>query len=134
MSKDDYVALLDSAFNEGTPFINMTEFYSYALIPQGDKYLEVSYDFEDKAIMDKTELSATDAYNHLCEEVEKAMCEEILDFMLVTWKEFKAGAAGSDAEKVKASIEELVNNHEKYSKNFPVVYNKDDLDKVKAKL
>jgi hypothetical protein len=135
MGKDEYVALLDGAFANGTPFINYTEFYSYALIPQGGgKWLEVSYDYEDHEIMDKKEIDDVEAYNRLCEEVEKAMCEEIEDFMLVHWKEFKGGLGEAAADNVVASIAELTSNPTKYSKDLPLVTGAGDLDKVKAKL
>jgi hypothetical protein len=135
MSKDEFVALIDQSFDNGTPFIDVLQFYSYALIPKGGgKWLEVSFDFEEKVIMENNEINDTTAFNRLCEEVEKAMSDETEDFMLVTWKEFKGKLSGSDGEKITAGIKELVSNAASYSKNLPIVLNKDDLAKVKSKL
>ncbi len=41
MSKEEYSIILQSAFDNGIPFINILEFYTYALIPLGDKWLVV---------------------------------------------------------------------------------------------
>jgi hypothetical protein len=134
MSKEEYIAILDSSFANGTPFINYTEFYSYALIPQADgKWLEISYDFEEKSV-DKRELVGSKALMNLWEEIEKGLSEAIDDFQLFKWKEYKKTIPGSDDDKVKGSIKELTANGAAYSKNLPVVSKKEDLDKVKAKL
>ena len=134
MSKDEYSAILDKSFDEGTPFINYTEYYSYALIPKGGKWLEVSYDFEEHEIMENNELSETDAYLKLCEEIEKAMSEELEIFYLNKWKDFKGKLEGSEGEMLKALIAEITTNPTTYSDTLPVVLNKDDLSKVKEKL
>jgi len=134
MTKEEYSELLNHAFDEGTPFINITEYYSFALIPKGGKWLELAYDFEEKNLDEKNEITGEDAYNKFCEEVEKAMCEEVEDFMLVHWKEFKTRLSGSPEDNLKAGITELTANHTKYSKNLPVVFSKDDLSKVLSKL
>ncbi len=134
MTKEKYIELLNHAFDEGTPFINVTEFYSFALIPKGDKWLEAVYDFEEKNLDEATELNSENAFNHLCEEIEKAMSDEIEDFMLINWKEFKKGFGDDFSANVKAGIAELTSNPTTYSKNLPIVFNKDDLDKVLSKL
>jgi hypothetical protein len=134
MTKDKYIELLNHSFDHGIPFVNFTEFYSYALIPQDGMWLEVTYDFEEKAIDEQNEITAEKAFLHMCEEVEKAMCDEIEDFMLITWKEFKQGFGEDFEENLKAGIKELTSNHAKYSKNYPIAYNKDDFEKIIAKL
>jgi len=134
MSKDEFIQILESAFVEGTPFINSTQHYSYALIPKGGKWLEVSYDFEDKEIFDKNEISGSKAYINLCEEIEKAMSEELEVFYLNRWKEFKSGLKGSEEENLKALIQELITNHATYSDNLPVVLNQDDIKKILDKM
>ena len=134
MTKEEYVQILDNAFTHGIPFINITEFYSYALIPQGgDKWVEISYDLEEKNV-DQREMTATKAFNMLCEEIEKGMSEAVEDFMLIRWKEFKGKLAGSDQEKLTAAIAEMTGNAANYSANLPVVKDKSDLEKVKAKI
>ncbi|MHA1720279.1 MAG: hypothetical protein ACTSWX_16770 [Promethearchaeota archaeon] len=134
MSKEDYTKILESAFDKGTPFINYTEFYSYALIPLGDKWLEISYDFEEKSIDEKREIDGKTAFFNFCEEVEKAMAEELEVFYLNRWKEFKQGLSGSEEEKLKACIKELTTNSKKYADDLPVVLNKEDLGKIIGKL
>ena len=134
MSKEEYSKLLQSAFDNGIPFINITEFYSYALIPQGDKWLEISYDFEGKSIDEKKEITGDSAFFKLCEEVEKSMALELEVFYLNKWKEFKQGLSGSEGEKLKDCIKELTSNSETYSKDLPVVFNKEDLGKILGKL
>ena len=134
MSKEEYTKLLESAFDNGIPFINVTEFYSYALIPQGDKWLEIAYDFGGKSIDEKKEITGDSAYFKLCEEVEKSMALELEVFYLNKWKEFKQGLSGSEGEKLKACIKELTSNSEIYSKDLPVVFSKEDLGKILSKL
>ena len=134
MSKEEYSKLLQSAFDNGIPFINVTEFYSYALIPQGDKWLEIAYDFGGKSIDEKKEIDGSSAFFNLCEEIEKAMSEELEIFYLNKWKEFKQGLSGSEGDKLKACIKELTTNSETYAKDLPVVLNKEDLGKILSKL
>jgi len=134
MSKEEYSKLLQSAFDNGIPFINILEFYSYALIPQGDKWLEVSYDPEGKSIDEKKEIDGSAAFFKLCEEVEKSMALELEIFYLNRWKEFKQGLSGSDEDKLKACIKELTSNSKTYSDSLPVVFNKEDLGKILSKL
>lgn len=134
MSKEEYTKLLQSAFDNGIPFINVTEFYSYALIPQGDKWLEIAYDFGGKSIDEKREIDGSSAYFNLCEEIEKAMSEELEIFYLNKWKEFKQGLSGSEGDKLKACIKELTTNSETYAKDLPIVLNKEDLGKILSKL
>ena len=134
MSKEEFIQLLETAFAEGTPFINHTEHYSYALIPKGDKWLEISYDFEDKEIFDRNEIDSSKAYINLCEEIEKAMSEELEVFYLNRWQEFKSGLKGTEEENLKALIHELISNHETYSDNLPVVLSQEDIKKILDKL
>ena len=134
MSKEEYSKLLQSAFDNGIPFINFTEFYSYALIPHGDKWLEISYDFEEKSIDEKKEIDGGSAFFKLCEEVEKSMALELKVFYLNKWKEFKQGLSGSEGDKLKSCIKELTSNSKTYSEDLPVVFNKEDLGKILSRL
>lgn len=134
MAKADYIKILDTAFNSGIPFINITEFYSYALIPQGpDKWLEVSYDLEEKSPETRV-LNSTKAFNMFCEEVEKGLSEAIPDFQLFKWKEFKNKLTGSDEVKLTTAIKEITANASSYSSKLPVVLHKNDLAKVTDKI
>jgi len=134
MSKEEYSKILQSAFDDGIPFINITEFYSYALIPQGDKWLEIAYDFGEKLIDEKKEIDGASAFFKLCEEVEKSMALELEVFYLNKWKEFKQGLSGSEPDKLKSCIKELTSNSKVYSEDLPVVFNKEDLSKILSKL
>ena len=134
MSKEEYSKFLQSAFDDGIPFINITEFYSYALIPQGDKWLEIAYDFGEKSIDEKKEIDGASAFFKLCEEVEKSMALELKVFYLNKWKEFKQGLSGSEGDKLKSCIKELTSNSAIYSDELPVVFNKEDLGKILNKL
>ena len=134
MSKEEYVEILNSAFNNGTPFINITEFYSYALIPMGgDKWVEISYDLEEKNV-EKREVNATKAYNMLNEEIEKGMADLVDDLNIFKWKEFKATLTGTDGEKIEKAVKEIIGNASNYSTKLPVVFNKDDIAKVISKI
>lgn len=134
MSKTEFITALETAFDEGLPFIDYTEFYSYALIPKGDQYHEISYDFEDHEIMENRTLDPAKAFANFCEEVEKALAEELELFYLNKWREFKDSLSGNEAEKLKKLIEELINNTDTYGKDIPIIKNPEDIAKLKEKL
>ena len=134
MSKDKLISILDSSFEHGTPFIDYTEHYVYALIPTADGWNEVSYDIEGKEL-DEKKITAARAFNMLIEEVEKGISMEIKDFMLGTFKDFrKALGDKPDQEKLTTIIKELTENKAKYSESLPIITSKDELDLVKSKL
>ena len=135
MSKEKFLTILDSAFDNGHPFIDYTVDYIYALIPTSDsaKWNEVSYDISGKELEEK-ELASEMAYALLCEEIEKGLSMYIEDFMLGTFKEFKESIKDKpDAEKIQNIITELTTNATNYSQNLPVA-KKDTLDLVKQKV
>ena len=135
LSKEEYIHILDSAFKNGIPFINYLEYYSYALILQGNgNWLEASYDFEEHAILDSAELPSADALANFSEELEKAMKDAVEIFYLNKWKDFKQTLTGTDGEKLQKSIEELVKHAEIYSDNLPIVRSPEDIQKIKALL
>ncbi|TFH28847.1 MAG: hypothetical protein E4G98_04740 [Promethearchaeota archaeon] len=134
MSKDEFISILDGSFSEGTPFIDFTENYSYALIPQGGKWLEVSYDFEDHEIIEKRTMEPVDAYNKFCEEIEKALAEVLELFYLNRWKEYKASLSEDEAGKLPKLIAELTGNTAEYGKDIPIITKAEDLSTLKAKL
>ena len=134
MSKAEYTEILQSAFTQGTPFINFTEYYSYALIPQGGNWLEISYDFEDHEVIEKNEIPATKAYAKFCEEIEKAMSAELELFYLNKWVEFKSALSGSEEENLNSLIQEFTSNTDTYGKDIPIVRSEADISKVIEKL
>lgn len=135
MSKDKLSAILDSSFDNGTPFIDYTSNYVYCLIPLKDgSWKEVSYVIPD-AELDERALNATKAFRMIVEEVEKGISSDIEDFMLGDFRDFRNSIDSTpDEDKIMTIIKELTENGEKYSKNLPIVKTKADLDSVKAKL
>ena len=135
MSKDKFISILDSAFQNGSPFIDYTVDYIYCLIPTSDpaKWKEVSYDISGSELEEK-ELDSPMAFVLLCEEIEKGLSMYIEDFMLGKFKEFKESIKDKpDDEKITSIITELTTNNTTYSQNLPVA-KKDNLDLVKGKL
>lgn len=135
MSKDKFISILNSAFDHGTPFIDYTSDYIYALIPTSDssKWIEVSYDISGSELEEKR-LTADLAYVLLCEEIEKGLSMYIEDLMIGKFKDFKESIKDKpDAEKITNVITELTTNGLKYSQNLPVA-KKDTLDLVKGKV
>ena len=131
---EEFSSILDGAFANGQLFIDYTDFYCYVLAPQGDgTWLEASYDLEEKSVEKRT-LSATKAFNNLCEELEKGLSEGVEDFNVFKWKEFRTALSGEDNEKVQAAITEIIGNASNYSANLPVIASADGLDIVKGKL
>ena len=135
MSKDKFISILDSAFDNGAPFIAYTSDYIYALIPTSDpsKWMEVSYDISGSELEEK-ELTADLAYVMLCEEIEKGLSMYIEDLMIGKFKDFKESIKDKpDAEKITNVITELTTNSSEYSQKLPVI-KKDSLDIVKGKV
>jgi hypothetical protein len=131
---EEFSSILDSSFANGQPFIDYTEFYCYVLAPQGDgTWLEASFDLGEKSV-EKRQLSATKAFNNLCEELEKGISEAVEDFQLFKWKEFKKTLTGDDNSKVIAAISEVSGHVSSYSANLPVITSAEELDKIKGKL
>lgn len=134
MTKDEYTQILDNAFNEGIPFIDYTTYYSYALVLKNGQWLEISYEFEEHEIIEKRELKPLTAYNHFCEEIEKALAEVVEVFYLNRWRDFKESLSGDEGEMLKKMITEITTNIEKYGKDLPIVLNQDGIATLKAKL
>ncbi len=135
MSKEEFTEILDQAFDEGTPFIDFTEYYCFALIPKGGgDWLQVSYDFMEHEILEKKEIGGEEAFNQFCEELEKSLSTVLDVFYLNHWKEFKSTLDGSLTDKLEKSIEELKTNTDHYAENLPVVFSKENIGKVKDRL
>ena len=135
MSKNKITSILDSSFENGTPFIDYTEDYIYCLIPQGDgNWKEISYDFPSKELDDRI-INSTIALRKIVEEVEKGLSMEIEDFMLGSFKDFRISLGDiPDQEKLEALIKELTTNGKKYSSSLPVLPSIDKLDEIKSKI
>jgi len=135
MSKDKLFQHLDTAFENGTPFIDYTDYYIYCLIPQSDgNWLEVSYDIAS-AEMDERTVNSTIAFRMLIEEIEKGISMEIEDFMLNNFKDFRNSIADKpEGEKAGLIIKELTLNTQKYSSNLPIITSKDKVDEIKSRI
>jgi hypothetical protein len=135
MSKDKLIQRLDTAFDNGTPFIDYTDYYIYCLIPQPDgNWLEVSYDIAS-AELDERTINSTIAFRMLIEEIEKGISMEIEDFMLNNFKDFRKSIEDKpEGEKAGLIIKELTLNTQKYSTNLPIINAKDKLDGLKSKI
>lgn len=134
MTKSEFLELINDAFAEGTPFIDYTAHYSYALIPKGGEWIEVSYDFEDHEILENRKLKPVAAFNNFCEEVEKALAEVLELFYLNKWRDFKSSQSGNVEEDLPNLIKELVNNTDVYGKDIPIIKSPDELDILREKL
>ena len=134
MSKSEYEQILQTSFDSGIPFINFMPHYSYALLPKGANWQEVSYDFEDHEILENHEIPSTAAFQNFCEEIEKAMSGELAVFYLNRWQEFKGTLSGDDGEKLAKMITELTSNSNHYGENIPIVLTKADIPNLIAKL
>lgn len=127
--------ILDSAFANGTPFIDYTSNYVYCLIPnEDDTWTEVSYDMHGSEL-DEREISSARAFRMLVEEVEKGLAMECKDFMLLDFRNFRNSLGDKqDVEKVQAIIKELSENRSNYSEDLPVVTSKENLEEVKKQI
>ncbi|MHA1727868.1 MAG: hypothetical protein ACTSWY_03970 [Promethearchaeota archaeon] len=135
MSKDKFISILESSFEHGTPFIDYTSNYIYALIPDGNgKWNEVSYDIPGKELSERS-ITSTIAFRMIVEEIEKGLSMDLKDFRVNDFKNFRTDLEDNpDQEKVEAIIEEMTKNGKKYSENLPVIALKDKLDELKSKI
>ncbi|GAB4321249.1 MAG: hypothetical protein Kow0069_25520 [Promethearchaeota archaeon] len=99
-----------------------TSDYLYALVPLGgEKWKELVLMLEDDSL-EEHEMEASKAFLMLMEEIEKGLPGYVEDFKVLLVREFKEGLEGKpDDEKIRAVIDELLNNPSKYSANLPVV-------------
>ena len=136
---EDFKNIVDSSFNNGTPFWTYNKDYIYGMIPadpDGNRWTEVSYTFQeaDDPLI-KNERSADFSYQFLFEEVEKGIPFYVEDFNVNNVKEYVKTIEGKPGpEKIKSLISELINNGSNYSANLPIIKSKDDLGKLKEKV
>jgi hypothetical protein len=137
MSKDEFLAIIDSSYDNGTPLWIYTDDYIYGMVPKGgDRWMEVTYDFSmDQEPLIKAEKGADLAFQLMFEEVSKGVAFYIDDLNVQNLKDFAKTIEGkSGSEKIKAIIDELINNTVKYSSKFPIIKSKNELGTLKSKL
>ncbi len=131
---EEFKTIVDSSFDNGTPLWIYTKDYIYGIIPTaGDKWLEVSYTFEDPddPLM-KGEKGADFLYQLMMEEISKGVTFYIEDLKVPLLKEFAGGTGKSGSDLITTVIEELINNTSKYTSNTDfLIKNKGELDKLK---
>lgn len=134
---EEFKAIIDSSFEFGNPLIIYTKDYVYGMIPTaGDKWLEVSYTFDDPdEPLIKGEKGADFAYQLMMEEISKGVTFYVEDLKGPLLKEFAGGTGKSGSELIKIVIDELINNTSKYTSNTDfLIKNKDEISKLKEKL
>ncbi|MFW9821170.1 MAG: hypothetical protein ACFFE5_16315 [Candidatus Thorarchaeota archaeon] len=134
---EEFKAIVDSSFDNGTPLWIYTQDYIYGMVPTaGDKWLEVSYTFEDpdEPLM-KGEKSSDFAYQLLMEEISKGLTFYVQDLKVPLLKEFAGSTGKSGSDLINAVITELVKNTSEYTSNADfIIKSKDELGKLKDKL
>lgn len=136
---EEFKAVVDSSYNNGTPIWLYTDDYIFGMIPtdsSGSRWIEVSYTFNepDDPLM-KSERSAELSYQFLLEEVEKGLSFYVQDLNVNLLKDFTQTLEGkSGSEKMNEIITELIINSSKYSSKLPVIESKDELNILKQKI
>ncbi len=134
---EEFKAIVDSSFDNGTPLWIYTQDYIYGMVPTaGDKWLEVSYTFEDpdEPLM-KGEKSPDFAYQLMMEEISKGLTFYVQDLKVPLLKEFAGGTGKSGSDLINALIAELVSNTSKYTSNADfIIKSKNELEKLKNKV
>lgn len=136
---EEFKNLVDESFERNfTPIWIYTDDYIYGMMPadkDGTRWTEVSYTFEMDDPLVKRERSADLSYQFLFEELEKGVSFYIKDFNVNNLKDFANSIQNEPGpEKVKALIEDLINNPDKYSANLPIIKSKDESTLLKEKV
>ncbi|MCK4370631.1 MAG: hypothetical protein KAV01_12705 [Candidatus Lokiarchaeota archaeon] len=134
---EEFKNIVDSSFDNGTPLWIYTKDYIYGILPTvSDKWLEVSYTFEDPddPLM-KGEKGADFAYQLMMEEISKGVTFYVEDLKGPLLKEFAGGSGKSGSDLIIAVIDELISNTSKYTSNTDfLIKNKGELDKLKQRV
>ncbi len=134
---EEFKTIVDSSYDNGIPLWIYTTDYIYGIVPtSGDKWLEVSYTFEDpdEPLM-KGEKGADFTYQLMMEEISKGVTFYIEDLKVPLLKEFAGGTGKSGSDLITAVIEELIKNTSKYTSNTDfLIKKKDELGKLKEKV
>ena len=134
---EDFKAIVDSSYDNGTPLWIYTSDYLYGMVPTaGDKWIEVSYTFEDPDDpFAQGEKGAGIAYQLMMEEISKGLAFFVEDLKVPALKQFAEGTGKSGSELIRAVIEEFNNNTATYTANADfLVKSKGELGKLKEKL
>ncbi|TXT60818.1 MAG: hypothetical protein BAJALOKI3v1_870019 [Promethearchaeota archaeon] len=136
---DEFKALVDESFEKSLPTIWIyTNDYVYGMMPadeEGNRWTEVSYTFEMDDPLRTKERGADLSYQFLFEELEKGVSFYVKDFNVNNLKQFANSIQSkSGSEKVKALIDELISNPQKYSENLPIIKSKDESNILKEKV
>ncbi len=134
---EEFKKIIDTSFDNGTPLWIYTQDYIYGIVPTaGDKWLEISYTFEDPddPLM-KGEKSPEFTYQLMMEEISKGVTFYIQDLKVPLLKEFAESAGKSGSDLIKMVITELINNTSNYTSNTDfIIKSKDELSKLKEKV
>ncbi len=137
MSKDEFIAILDKSFANGTPFIDFTDDYIYVLMPNdgaGEEWTEAVYLKEDSSV-EKRVFKAEKAWAMFLEEFEKGLAGSVEDLMVGHIKEVREKLAAKPApERIKGLIADVVANPNSYSAKLPIVKNQGELGAIKQKM
>ena len=134
---EEFKGIVDSSFDNGTPLWIYTADYIYGIVPAGgDRWMEVSYTFEDpdEPLM-KSEKGADLAYQLMMEEISKGLTFYVEDLKVPVLKEFADGTGKSGSDLIAAVIDEFINNTANYTANTDfIIKSQGDLGKLKEKL
>ncbi len=137
MGKDEFIAILDKSFANGTPFIDFTNDYIYILTSNdaaGEEWTEAVYLKEDSSV-EKRVFKAEKAWAMFLEEFEKGLAGFVEDLMVGHIKEVREKLAAKPApERIKGLIADVVANPTSYSANLPIVKNQGEIGTVKQKM
>ncbi len=134
---EEFKGIVDSSYDNGIPLWIYTNDYIYGVVPTaGEKWLEVSYTFEDPdEPLIKGEKRADFAYQLMMEEISKGVTFYVEDLKVPLLKEFAGGTGKSGSELINVVIEELINNTSKYTSNTNfLIKSKGELGKLKEKV
>ena len=138
---DEFKNLVDSSYDNANfvPLWIYTNDYIFGMVPadpNGERWTEISYTFEDPdEPLVKTERKADLSFQFLLEEVAKGVSFYVEDLNVNKLKDFAKGIdAKPGPEKMNAVISELINKSSEYSANLPVIRDKAGLQILKDKL
>ena len=135
----DFKAIVESSYDNGTPFWIYTSDYIFGMVPvdaNGTRWKEISYTYEEpENLLFVTERTADLSFQFLLEEVEKGVSFYVEDLKIPMFKEFaKTLEDELGPEKMNAIIAELVNNSTTYSANLPIIKSKGELGTLTSKI
>jgi hypothetical protein len=134
----DFKAIVESSYDNGTPFWIYTSDYVFGMVPMdadGARWKEVSYTFEEaENPLFVTERTADLSFQFLLEEVEKGVSFYVEDLKIPLFKEYAKTLEGKPGpDKMKAIIAELINSSNIYSSKLPIIKSRDELGTLTSK-